>query len=100
MMSVVLMLQNFYYKNCRTITLNSKYIIIFKNPRSSSIIQHLGREMNNGKKNCLLDFAYQDATKGKSHSYVFIDLNQDQNDDFRIRSNVFPDSNCIVYMPK
>ena len=38
MMSVVLMLQNFYYKNCRTITLNSKYIII-NNPAAHPITQ-------------------------------------------------------------
>lgn len=56
--------------------------------------------MNNGKKNTLLEAAYQDATFGKPYSYLFLDLDQNQHDDMRLRSSVFPDKDCVVYMSK
>lgn len=99
-MSLIITIQNFFYKNCRTLTLNSKYIALFRNPRDTSICNYLGRQMNSGKSYPLLEAAYKDATKNKPNSYLFIDMSQQQNDDYRIRSSIFPDSNCIVYISK
>lgn len=95
-MSVIITLQNFFYKNCRNLTLNSKYIVLFRNPRDSTIISFLGRQMNQGKAYPLLESAYEDATKNKPNSYLFIDLSQSQNDNYRFRSSIFY-SNAIVY---
>ena len=95
-MSVIITLQNFFYKNCRNLTLNSKYIVLFRNPRDSTIISFLGRQMNQGKSYPLLEQAYDDATKNKPNSYLFIDLSQKQNDNYRFRSNLFY-SKAIVY---
>jgi hypothetical protein len=97
-MSIIITLQNFFYKNCRTLTLNSKYITLFRNPRDTSIINHLSRQMNGGKEHPILKTAYEDATKNKPNSYLFLDMSQQQNDDHRIRSNIFPDQSCIVYV--
>ena len=94
-MSVIITLQNFFYKNCRNLTLNSKYIALFRNPRDSTIISILGRQMNQGKSYPLLEQAYEDATKNKPNSYLFIDLSQTQNDKYRFRSSVFNDA--IIY---
>jgi len=98
--SVIVTLQNFFYKGCRTMTLNAKYVTIAKNPRDSTIINTLGREMNCGKKSQLIELAYRDATRKSGHTYLFIDLSQDQNNEYRLRSNVFPDKNCIIYTSK
>ena len=96
-MSVIITLQNFFYKNCRTLTLNSKYIALFRNPRDLSIMNHLSRQMNGGKQGILQE-AYQDATRNNPNSYLLLDLSQNQNDNHRIRSNVFPDESCVVYV--
>ena len=42
-LSVVFVRQNLFYagKKCRTILLNSTYIVVFKNPRDQTQIQHL-----------------------------------------------------------
>jgi len=56
--------------------------------------------MNGGKEHPILATAYEDATKNKPNSYLFLDMSQQQNDNFRIRSNVFPDPSCIVYVVK
>ena len=97
-MSVIITLQNFFFKNCRTLTLNSKYIVLFRNPMDMSVIRFLSRQMGGGKEHPILAAAYDDATKNKSNSYLFLDMSQQQNDDFRIRSNLFPDPSCIVYV--
>ena len=50
-LSVIITLQNFFYKNLRTLTLNAKYIVILKNPRDMTMIKYLSREI--GTKNLL-----------------------------------------------
>ena len=46
-LSVVFVSQNLFYagKKCRTISLNSTYIVVFKNPRDQSQIRHLACQM-------------------------------------------------------
>ena len=46
-LSVILILQNIFHQDkfCREISLNSDYIIIFKNPRDSSQIKYLGMQV-------------------------------------------------------
>jgi len=99
-LSLIITLQNFFFKNCRTLTLNSKYITIFRNPRDKSLINSLSRQMNGGKDHPVLGPAYEDATRNKPNSYICLDMSQQQNDEHRIRSNVFPDPSCIVYVNK
>ena len=45
--SVIFVSQNLFYagKKCRTISLNSTYIVIFKNPRDQTQIRHLVCQM-------------------------------------------------------
>jgi hypothetical protein len=98
-MSIILTLQNFHYKGCRNLTINSKYITISKSIRDSTAIKHLGRDMNFGKKNSFVEAAYKDAIKDKKYAYLFLDFNPTQQDNFRLRSSIFPE-NCVVYSPK
>lgn len=95
---LILLVQNFFHKNLRTMTSNCHYLCIMKNPRDSSFLAHLGRQMNGGKKNIVLEEAYADCMK-KPYGYVFIDTTQQQNDKYRIRDNLFPED-CTVYTSK
>ena len=78
--SVIYIVQNLFNgnKEQRTISLNSQYIVIFKNPRDSAQVAYLGRQMYPDKKNLLRD-AYIDATS-QPYGYLFIDLRQDTPD--------------------
>jgi energy-coupling factor transporter ATP-binding protein EcfA2 len=96
--SCILILQNFFHKNLRSLTLNSKYIVVLKNPRESSIMSVLGRQMNSGKRNLCLEQAYSDCCK-TPHGYVVLDLSQTCDDSLRIRSSLFPED-CVFYMKK
>jgi len=96
--NIIILVQNFFHKNLRSITTSCHYLCFMKNPRDSASICCLGRQMNGGKKNEVLEAAYKDCM-GKSYGYVFIDCSQYQNDNYRIRDSLFPE-NCTVYSKK
>ena len=94
--SIIFLTQNFFEKGKqRTITLNCKYIVALKNPRDTSFISILGRQMNGGRRNNVLEYAFKDVMS-KPYGYLVIDLSQQQNDKFRIRDSLFPE-NCTIY---
>jgi len=98
---VFLLTQNLFSKNraFRDISLNSNYIILFKNPRDQSCIVHFARQFSPGNNAYILE-AYKDATKN-AYSYLLFDLHQSTDDDLRVRSNVLPSEfPMCVYKPK
>ena len=72
-LSVVFVSQNLFYlgKNCRTIFLNSIYIVVFNNPTDQSQIRHLACQMFPSKPK-FLQAAYEDAMKDL-YRYFFLD---------------------------
>ena len=97
--SVIFIVQNLFSQTSneiRTMSLNSHYMVIMKNPRDKQQIGILDSQMFPGKKR-FLTRVYEDATK-KPHGYVFIATNQYTNDDIRVRTNIFPDEPNLVYL--
>lgn len=100
-LSVFYISQNLFHqgKGQRDISLNSSYIVYFKNPRDKTQIRYLARQVypENSK---FVEEAYKDATK-EAHGYLMIDLKQNTNDMCRFKTKIFPfDANCTVYVPK
>ena len=96
--SIIMLTQVFFFKGLRSMTLNCHYICFFKSPREASAIRTLGMQMTGRKCECLEE-AYKDCCS-KPHSYVFIDLSQKQDDNMRIRDDIFGDDGCKVYLKK
>ena len=98
--SIIFLTQNLFYKSkqSRTMSLNSHYIIVFKNARDAMQIATLARQMYPGQAKFLVE-AFQDATK-KPYGYLLIDLKATTIDRYRIRTNIFPDEVQYVYVPK
>lgn len=72
----------------RQISLNVKYMIIFRNPRENQQISYLLRQIRpHGYK--WIQEAYHEATK-EPFSCFLIDLTQQCNDNLRFRSNFLP----------
>ena len=94
--SIIILVQNFFNKNLREITLNCQYLCLMKNPRDNSFINYIGRQMNGGQNNKILQEAYKKCCEEK-YGHVFIDNSQHQENDLRIRSNIFP-KKAIVYV--
>ena len=99
--SVIFVTQNVFHKGKaqRDISLNAKYLILFKNPRDRAQIQHLARQIF-PEDSALLHETYLDATR-EPHSYLFIDLSQACVDVFRFRAKIFPNDGAhVAYVPK
>ena len=106
-MSVMYLAQNLFPpgKQSRTISLNSHYMIIFKNPRDSLGMATLARQMYPNNVNYLLE-SFTDATQ-KPYGYLMLDLHQLIPENLRVRTNIeaylsdTPDvSHVIINMSK
>ena len=64
----VYLVQNLFPKNkeSRTISLNSKYMVVFKNPRDASQMAHLARQMYPGRAKFVQE-AFEDGTDTRDH---------------------------------
>ena len=87
--SVMFLTQNLLYKNrhMRTISLNSHYMILFKNPRDAGQFSILARQMYPSSWK-FAEEAYRDATE-RPFGYLFVDLKPQQDERYRLRTNVF-----------
>ena len=98
--SLAFLVQNLFHKNkhIQTISLNAHYMVFFKKPRDASQFASLARQMYPNKSEFAVE-AYKDATK-EPYSYLFVDLRPEQDEDLRLRTNVFSDETGYVYVPK
>ena len=98
--SVIYILQNLFVqsKNQRSISLNSGYIVLFKNPRDFSQAVFLGRQVSPYNNNIVVE-AFLDATK-KPHSYLLFDFLQSTEETHRMRTDIFPDEEDFIYVKK
>lgn len=94
-LSVVYINQNLFYqgKHSRTIALNTHYTVLFRNPRANSQIRILRSQT--GLKN--LEEAYNDVMKNSRFGYLLIDLSPFSKTDYKLRTNIFPNEDLIVY---
>lgn len=98
--SVIYILQNLFVqsKNQRSISLNSGYIVLFKNPRDFSQVMFLARQVAPYNPSICVE-AFLDATK-KPHSYLLFDFMQNTPDSRRMRTEIFPGEADYVYEKK
>ena len=84
--SVLYLVQNLFPKNkeSRTISLNSQYMVVFKNPRDASQMANLARQMYPGRGKFVQE-AFKDATS-VPYGYLLVDLKQDTPEDMRLRT--------------
>jgi hypothetical protein len=98
--SVLFLTQNLFYKSkpSRTISLNSHYIMLFKNVRDATQISTLARQMYPSKSKFMIE-AFRDATSNP-YGYLLIDMCPQTEDTYRLRTNIFPGEAHYVYVPK
>ena len=99
-LSIIFIIHNLFHygKEMRTVSLNSHYIILFKNPRDRLQISTLARQMYPGQSQFLVE-AFQDATK-EAYGYLIIDLKPTTADKLRIRTGILPSDRQLVYVHK
>ena len=94
-LSVICLVQNLYYqwKESRTMSLNSQYLVVFNNPRDQQQITVLARQMYPGQSEKFLN-TNRMATS-KPFGYLLIDLKPDTSNDKRLWPNVFQQTNKL-----
>jgi len=97
--SVILITQNLFHqvRYCRDISLNAKYLILLKYVRDKNQYMFLARHVY-AENSASLCKAYLDETQ-RPHGYLFLDMSQDTDDRLRIRTDIFPTEQTIVYSP-
>jgi hypothetical protein len=99
--SVFTVVQNLFHKKFRTISLNSHYFFIAKNPRDVSSVTHLAKQAFPGQVKYFQE-AFRDATS-KPYSFLRLDLQQETDDRMRLVGNFAssdPTLPMVVYIPK
>ena len=90
--SIIPVTQNVYHQSRfqRTISLNTHYMVLFKNPRDATQIQHFARQIYPKDPEYLVQVYERVMTLGP-YSYLFIDLKQKKPDNMRLRENILGD---------
>lgn len=84
-------------KNHRTCSLNTHYLILFKNPRDCQQIQILGRQMFPTRKK-YLESSFIDATLAP-FGYLLVDAKPDTAEHLRLRTDILNSQRQISYVP-
>ena len=89
--SVIYVVQNIFDKtpHHRTISLNATHIVLFKNPRDSSQVSYLSKQIF-PQDPSFVSRAYAAFTKGLPHSYIVMDFNQTTPEEYRLRDSLLP----------
>ena len=73
-----------------TVSLNTHYMVLFKNLGAACQIQHLARQMYPTDPEYLVQ-VYERVMTLVPYTYLFIDLKQEKTDDTRLRANILED---------
>ena len=89
-LSVIYIVQNLFHKGkgSRSISLNSHYLVLFKNPRDKVQVLTIAKQMYPGRTDFFLK-QYEGAVR-RTFGYLLIDLKTTTQDDCRLRTNVLP----------
>ena len=98
-LSIIYLTQNVFHKNQREISLNSDYMVIFKNPQDKTQFTNLARQFMPRKYKFLL-WAFEDATK-LPRSYLLPKMRPDTDDRNWVCARILHDANHpqVVYNP-
>lgn len=99
-MSVMFLTQNVFLqgKHSRTISLNSTYMVLFKNPRDKLQVNTLARQICPGRVHFFLE-SFEEATR-EPHGYLLIDLTPTCPEQLRLRTGILPSEQLCVFLPK
>ena len=89
-LSVIYIVQNLFHqgKGNRSISLNSHYLVLFKNPRDKLQILTLAKQMYPSETAWFIK-EYEEAVQ-RPYGYLFVDLRPTTPDRCRLRTNVLP----------
>lgn len=94
----VTVVQNLFAKNIKSARQNCHYIVLLNGVAYRLQVRILGSQLFPGQSNFFSD-AYN-QTMSEKYASLFIDLHPRTPEALRLRGNIFPDSENIVFLPK
>jgi len=95
-LSIFLVVQNLFQKGMRTLSVNTHYFFLGKNPRDASSITNLAKQMAPGETKAFVD-AYKEATK-EPYSFLMVSARQETPDHLRLLTNYArPGKTMVAY---
>ena len=82
----------------RTINLNASYLCLFHNIRDKLQVNCLAKQMYPCQTKVFME-AYQDSTKER-YGYLFVDMSPHSDNEYRLRTNIFPGETTYIYTAK
>ena len=73
-------------------------MVLFKNVRDATQVAILARQMYPGNGKFMME-AFKDSTS-KPYGYLLVDMRPETDERYRLRSNIFPNEEQCVYVPK
>jgi hypothetical protein len=95
---VIFVTQNLYASGLRTLSLNANYLTIYRNPRDSSQIRFLARQLEPDDSQLVIK-AYEMATKN-AHGYLHVNCMQKCNPIFKYRDKIDANDFCSIFISK
>jgi hypothetical protein len=92
--TVIYVQHNLFQQNkySKTISLQSKYIVLFKNPRDVNQYKYLGNQIFGPGGGKILVQVFRDISDERSYPHLIIDLHPESNKAFCLISNLFSDN--------
>lgn len=97
-LSIIYIVQNVFNQSpeMRNVSLNSHYLVLFKNARDKTQVRTIGQQMFPTQPKFLVS-AFDDATN-RPYGYLVLDMHPSSSDDHRVRTDIFG-TNTTVYKP-
>lgn len=100
--SVVLISQSLYPpgKYSKSISLNCANFVLFRNPRDMRQLSTFASQVLPGRTKYFND-SLKKATEGKRFGYLLVDFSNQRMDreKYMLRTGIFPDDTCVVFLP-
>lgn len=97
-LGVFFITQNLFNKAVLVARMNSHYIFLMRAPNAALHIRTIGTQLFPGQLKYFLD-AYKKATE-RPFNYLLIDLHPSTPTQLRLRTDIFPDEDQTVFLPK
>jgi len=85
-------------KHSRTISLNTHYIVAFKNPRDSLGVSTLARQAFPDSVKYVME-SFEDAVRDR-YGYLLFDLHPSSAQEMRLRTSIFPNEQQVAYVKR
>lgn len=94
--TMIVLLHNIFQPGLRTLSINTHYVVLFKNKRDTLQVDTFGRRVMKDRVK-YFNACYRKAT-ARPYGYLFVDMHPISDDKFVLRTRIFPDETpTLVY---